>query len=233
MASVFVIADILTDAARMANVPAFAADTNVTTTMATYWVVQGARTFTARLRSAFGEDADYLREATITSQAGINTVSLPPDAGEVHSVLWCRTASDYRLLRNGTQDRLVDLQEGNPMPWREFGEPSFRLEGETLAFYPPSSEAENLIVFYTSHLKLGGQTYFSARLDTDRWLALDVAVRVLQSQGRDPTVLTQDKLMLEAQVFNPSRGRQPNRVVTIRNTGAERAMASWRDRWSR
>lgn len=231
MASTFVIADILTDAARTANVPDFTADTNITTTQATMWIVQGARSFSARVRQVFGENHDFLRETALVTQAGFNTLSLPADAGEVHQVLWAKTASDYRLLSYATADHLVDAQDGDLASWASRCAPTYRLEGETITFYPASSEAETVIIFYTSHLKLGGQTYFSSRLDADRWLALDVAVRILQAKGRDPSVLLQDKLLLEAQVFNPARNRTPNRVVTIRDSRAAQEAAARHDRW--
>lgn len=233
MASTFNVADILTDAARAANVPDFASDTNVTLTQATYWAIQGARSYSARLRQVFGENHDFLKEITLQTQAGYDTLSLPADAGELHQVVWARTSSDFRLLGYANADQLPEMQEGTTGPWRDRMQPVYRLEGETVRFLPGSSEAETVIIFYTSHLKWNDQTYFSARLDADRWLSLDIAVRVLQSQGRDPGVLLQDKVMLEAQLFNPARNRTPNRVVTIRDARCAAENAAWRDRWSR
>lgn len=233
MASTFNVADILQDAARTANVPDFSATTNVTLTTAQYWAIQGARTYSARLRQVFGENHDFLKEITLQTQAGFDTLSLPTDAGELHQVVWVRTPSDYRLLSYAQADQLVEMQEGTPGRWAETGEPRYRLEGETIRFLPGSNVAETVMVFYTSHLTWGSQTYFAARLDADRWLTLDVAVRVLQSQGRDASVLLQDKLMLEGQLFNPARNRTPNKVVTIRDTRCASEQAAWRDRWSR
>lgn len=233
MASTFNVSDILTDAARMANVPDFDSSTNVTLTQATYWLVQGARSFSARARQVFGENHDFLREITLQTQAGADSISLPSDADALHQVVWARTSSDFRLLRYADADALPLMQEGDPGPWRSVGQPVYRLEGETIRFLPPSDEAETVIIFYTSTLKWGANTYFSARIDTDRWLALDVAVRVLQSQGRDPSVLIQDRAMLEANLFNPARNRTPNRVVTIRDARCAAENQAWRDRWSR
>lgn len=232
MASTFSCADILTDAARLANVPAFAADTNVTTTMATYWLVQGARTFTARLRQAF-DDGDFLKLATLSVPAGLNICSLPVDTGEVHSAVWVKSSTDYRLLRVGNMEVLEDLADGDPLPWSQSGTPTYRIEGETIAFYPPSSEAESVILFYTDHLELTGETYFAARLDTDRWLALEVAIRVLQSQNRDASGLIQDKLMSEANIFSPARNRAPKRNNTIRDVRGATIGNARRDRRGR
>lgn len=231
MATVFQVSDILSDAARMANVPPFGASTNVTSTQALYWLVQSARSLSARLRAAFGEDADYLRVAQLQTQAGLNTLSLPTDAGEVHAVLWQRTASDFQLLEGGDLNVLEDLPDGEPEPWRSAGKPKYRLEGEQLGLYPPSSEIETIILFYTEHLDLSGETQFTSRLDADRWLTLDVAIRVMQSQGRDPSMFLQDRLMLEANLFSPARKRQPTRPQTIRDTSALRLDHIRRNRW--
>ena len=233
MASTFNVSEILTDAARMSNTPDFASDTNVTATQATYWLIQSARSYTARLRQVFGENHDFLKEITLQTQPGFDTLSLPAEAGELHQVIWARTSSDYRLLSYAQADQLPEMQEGTPGTWRDGPQPCYRLEGETVRFLPGSSVAETVIIFYTSTLRWLDQTYFSARLDADRWMTLDVAVRVLQSQGRDPSVLLQDKVMLEAQLFNPARNRTPNRVVTIRDTRCAAENAAWRDRWSR
>lgn len=231
MSSVFQVADILTDAARMANVPTFTATTNVTTTQSTYWTVQAARSLSARLRSAFNDDGDFLRVAELATQAGLNTLSLPTDAGEVHAVLWRKTSSDFYLLYPGDLGVLEDLADGDPETWDQTSPPRYRLEGSQIAFYPPSSEAENITIFYTGHLDLTGATSFTARLDADRWITLDVAIRVLQSQGRDASVLLQDKLLLEQQLFSPARNRQPTQPKTIRDTRGQRMDQLRRSRW--
>ncbi len=231
MSTVFQVADILTDAARMANVPAFGATTNVTSTQATYWAVQAARSLSARLRGSFSEDADFLRVQDLQTQAGLNTISLPTDAGEVHAVLWRKTSSDFYLLNRGDLGVLEDLADGEPDTWDNTAPPRYRLEGEQIAFYPPSSGAENITIFYTGHLDLTGETFFTARLDADRWITLDVAIRVLQSQSRDASVLIQDKLLLEQQLFSPARRRQPTQPQTIRDTRGQRMEQFRRNRW--
>ncbi len=233
MSTTFDVSDILATAAREANVPPFSTDTNVTLAQSTYWLVQGARSFSARLKQALGDDGDYLKIATLTTVPNLNFVSLPADCGEIHSLLWARTSSDYRLLRTGNMEVLEDLADGDPIAWSTYADPQYRIEGETIAFYPPSTDAETLYLFYADHLQLEDQTYFAARLDADRWLALDVAIRVVQSQGRDPSMLKQDKLMLEAGLFSSARRRAPKTIQTIRDTRSAELNRGLRDRWRR
>lgn len=228
MASTFVIADLLTDAAKLANVPPFSATTNVTSTTASYWLVQAGRSLTARMRAAFGDDADHVRSADLNVPVGLGYVSLPENTGEVHTVLWAKSASEYILLAQSQLEDMEQFLSSTTQNWRDCPTPTYRLEGETLAFDPPSSSIEVVTLFYTGHSDLTGQVNMIARLDGDRWVTLDVAIRVMQAQGRDASVLVQDKLMLEAQLFSPSRRRRPKGIARIRDTrGAANRRGSW------
>lgn len=233
MAQTFEISDVLADAAREANVPPFAADTNVTLAQATHWMIQGARSLSARLRQSFGDDGDFLKVTTLTTIPSLNFISLPEQAGEIRSVVWARTSSDYRLLRPGNMEEVELLADGDLRAWRDDVTPTYRLEGETLSFYPASSEAESIVLFYTDHLDLTGQDHFPARLDADRWLVLDLAIRVVRAQGRDPALLIQDKLLLETHLFAPARQRMPARINTIRDVRGAEEVRTLRSRWSR
>jgi hypothetical protein len=160
---------------------------------------------------------------------------MPQNAGEIHAVVWAKTSSDYRLLKNATLDALVELQEGEPVDWSNGCTPMYRLEGETINFYPGSSTAQMVFVFYTSHLvfNMDLADYYSTRLDGDRWITLDVAIRVLQSQGRDAAALQQERAMLESNLFNPARRRQPNKTVSIRDVRGADIRNAIGSRWRR
>lgn len=233
MASSFVVADILADVARSANCPAFATDTNVTLAQATYWLAQSARSLSALYKQHFGDDRDYLRTATLATQPALGMVSLPADCGEVCAVLWVRTASDWRLLEGSQLDDLELGQVTLLRPWISTGEPTYRIEGETLGFYPASSVAETVVLFYNKHLDTTAQTSITGRLDTDRWLTLDLVCRVLSAQGRDGSAYLQDKMLLEKNLFSVERNRDRGAIHTIRDVRGRRADRGYRDRWGR
>lgn len=227
MASTFVLSNLLTDAARLANVPAFSTTTNVTATQATYWLVQSGRALTARMRAAFGDDADHARSADLNVPVGLGYVSLPEDCGEIHAVVWQKSSSESILLAQGQLEDL-ETNDTTSQSWAGSETPKYRLEGETLRFTPPSAEVEAITLFYTGHADLTGQTNMIARLDGDRWITLDVAIRVLQAQARDAAHLLQEKVMLEANLFSPSRKRRPKGIARIRDT---RSAAIRRSGW--
>lgn len=219
MASSFSVSAIIGDVAKTANVPAFTSTTNTTTSQVTYWLVQSGRALSAKIKDAFGPDLDYLLTAEMTTVPGFNLVSLPTDTGEVHSVLWARSSSDYRVLRDAGMEDLSDIVQTPSDDWNA-GQPVFRIEGQTLAFYPASAVAETIVVFYTTHQDLTSATSFLSRLDADRWLTLDVVCKVLAAKQRDYTVYKQEQLMLEQALFSAKRTRAPNKTETIRNVSA-------------
>lgn len=233
MATSFSVTDILADVARRANVPAFTTTTNVTTAQATGWLVQSARSLSALFRQKLGEDNDFIQQGTLTVQANVGLASLPSNCGEVHALLWVRSTSDYRLLDAADLDQFEDLQTGDIRKWTDGPAPTYRLMGNTVTFFPPSSEEETVLIYYTTHLDLTGQTSFFARLDADLWLTLDVVCKLLNAQGRADVaaVYLQEKMMLEANLFSGARERDPYQVNTIRDTKSRRARGRWRDRW--
>lgn len=228
MGTSFVVADIITDIARTANVPTFTASTNVTTSQVNYWLYQSARSLSALFRQKLGEDADFVTTAEITVQAGFRLASLPTDCGEVHAVLWKKSASDLYLMDTADIDAFED--GGDPdTDWEK--PPLWRLEGNTVAVYPLPLTEQTLVVYYTNHLSLAAST-FVARVDSDRWLALDVAAKVLAAKQRDYSMVQQEKLLLQADMFSTNRRRDFNAVSTIRDTRTRR-LRTLSDNWRR
>lgn len=231
MATTFQTSEILADVARLANVPAFSTTSNVTSGQCTYWLVQSARTLSALLRQRMGSDNDFVASASLTVPAGLGLVSLPADCGEVHAVLWVKSSRDYQLCDGASQD---DLEEGSEAEQAWESPPTYRVEGQTLAVFPPSTDAEDLIVYYTTHLDLsGGATSYISRLDTDRWLTLDVLCKVLAAKQRDYSLFAAEKAQVEALLLSPARTRDPNTISTIRDTRGAAARRFYRNRWDR
>lgn len=220
MATTFDIDSILADVARTVNVPAFSTDTSISLSQITYKLVQSARSLSALFRQKFGEDRDFINQATLTVQAGVGLASLPADCGEVHAVLWVRTASDWRLLQSAGIDDLEDGQLDTLLPWKEQRTPKYQIQGNVLVFLPGSSVAETIVVYYTTHLNLTDQTSFLSRLDADRFITLDLVAWALSALGRkeEAAFELQNLAALRADLFSPARTVDPNSVDTIRDT---------------
>lgn len=232
MATSFTVASITADIAKLCNVPTFTTTTNTTAAQVTYWLVQSARAISALYRQKCGADLDYLVTAQLTTVPGFSLVSLPADCGEVHSVLWAKTANDYRLLESAGVDDLETTVDTVTEDWDQTT-PKYRLEGNTVALYPAPLDAQTLVVLYTNHTDLTGATSFVSRLDVDRWLTLDVACKVLMSKQRDYSLFVQEKAMLEANLFSTGRRRDTNAVTTIRDVRNKPWQRLIKDNWRR
>lgn len=223
MAVQFELADILDDAAVRLNVPPFAGNTNITASQALYWAVQSARGLSARLQVAFGDDKDFLKTATLTTTPSFSLVSLPSSTITINSVIWAKATDDYRLLKQATAGDL-QLQEPMALNGRWSVDPVYRLEGETLALYPPATTAETLILFYTDYLALTpveGAATFLSKLEADEWITLDVVIKGSQRKRRDASMYIAAKADLEARLFNPNRKRNNSGPHQVRDVYAE------------
>lgn len=231
MSSTFSVPELLVDIARSSNVPPFTASTNVTQSQCLYWIAQSARTLSALLQDQHGDDREFIQSAQLTTSPGFNLVSLPDETDQVSAVLWRRGEQDLVLLESASQDDLaVELDPGQS--WVEGCTPAWRLEGETMAFYPSSADAETVLVYYTTHVGTGTGT-FNARLDFDRWVTLDVCIKVATAKRRDTGQFLQDKLMVQADLLKRARTRDPNSTRTIRDVRSARVRDVSRGPWWR
>lgn len=231
MSSTFSVPELLADVARLSNSPPFTASTNVTQSTVLYWLSQSARTLSALLQDQHGDDREFIQSQEITTSPGYNLVSLPDETDQVSAVLWRRGEQDLVLLESASLDNLVvELDSGQG--WVESLCPAWRLEGETIAFYPASGQAETVIVYYTTHIGTGTGT-FNARLDFDRWVTLDVCIKVATAKRRDTGQFTQDKLMVQADLLKRARTRDPNSTRTIRDVRSARMREVSRGPWWR
>lgn len=237
MATTYAFADLITDVASITNSPTFGANTRITLPQATYWIAQSARALSALLRQKFPADRDYLQFAAIATIPSFPVVSLPPDCGEVHSVVWMRGADDAVLLDTAGLEHITRTPLDTGIGWADDSDvdyvlPRWRLEGQTIAFYPASGLTENVEVFYTTHISPTSGT-FQGRLDFDRWITLDVAIKVstAKKKAQDVQMFQQQKALLENDLLSMARKRNIPERHTIRDVRAERFGVDYRRRW--
>jgi hypothetical protein len=237
MASTWSVADIISDIAVQSNSPPFASNTRITLAQATYWTAQSARSLSALLRQKFPEDREFLQYAEVSTIPSFPLISLPPDCGEVHSVVWLRSASEAELLQSAGAEHTILQPLETGTGWANTAEtgydvPRWRLEGQTIGFYPASGIGESLQVFYTTHLSPTSGT-FQARLDFDRWVVLDVCIKIATAKKKPQDVQTfqQQKALLENDLLSRARKRDVAESHVMRDVRATRAMADYRRRW--
>jgi hypothetical protein len=222
VATTFTVAEIVSDIAAQTNSPPFATTTRVTDTQVTYWLAQSVRSLSALLRQHHIEDRELLQVAAAVTVASVKTVALPANCGEVHAVIWARGANDYVLLGTAQQ---ADLVERSTQGWDQVT-PAWRLEGETLAFYPSPIAVHNLEVYYTNHVATPLGSTVQMRLDCDRWLTLDVAIKVATAKSKSTAEFQQQKALIENDFLSRARERDVHKTHTIRDVRGE-ALADW------
>lgn len=227
MATSFTVSEIVADIATLTGSPTFTSLTRVTDTQVTYWLAQAVRALSALFRQHHCDDRELVQSTTLNTSAGIGFVSLPTNTGEVQAVIWARGTNDYVLLKSATQSDLVERDTGG---W-ESTEPVYRLQGETITFYPTPTKVHSVEVLYTNHYTTPLGATVSMRVDSDKWLALDVACNVAIAKKQSDAPFQQRKALLENDLLSPDRGKDPNAVLTIRDTRAESAISLYRSRW--
>jgi hypothetical protein len=226
------VATILTNVSQLIGVPAFSSGTNVTATQALAWAVQALESLQALNQQKLGDDKYHISSVDLSTQASINTLSLPSDAIEVFDVLWAEDANTvHRLSMANAAD--LEPQGHDAREWD--CPPTFRIEGNTLALYPCPDQAYDISVWYGSHFTVTSSAdTFQGRLDWAKWIELDVALKCLTRKRRynDMAAIQGMQDQLSANLF--SQGRKRNRAGPVRIADVE---GQWLDdvyrRWHR
>lgn len=218
---------ILTNAAQLIGVPQFAPGTNVTEAQAVAWAQQSLESLQALNAQKLGADHHHISSQALQTQAGVNFVSLPPDAIEVFDVIWAKGPDTaYRVMP--AEAPFVLPLTYDPQPWRHT--PHFRLEGFSLVLFPTPAEVYNLSVWYGQHFSVSAPgSVVQGRLDWQQWIELDLACKCLTRKRRaaDLEEMKQKREMLSLQMFAPGRSRMRSGPVRIQDV----EQAGFRHRW--
>lgn len=232
MAVTISVATILSNVAQLISVPTFSTTTNVTAAQALAWTQQALESLQGLNQQKLGDDKYHISSVDLTTQASINTLSLPSDAIEVFDVLWAEDENTvHRLLPANASD--IEPFGHDAREWD--CAPTFRIEGNTLALYPCPDQAYDISVWYGSHFTVTTSAdTFQGRLDWQKWIELDVAIKCLTRKKRyaDIAGIQGLQAQLEANLF--SLGRKRHRAGPVRIADVD---SQWLDdmyrRWHR
>lgn len=222
------VSSILRNAAQLIGVPPFAANTNVTETQAVYWCQEALESLQALNAQKLGADKHHISSIALSTQANINFVSLPADAIEVFDVIWTREADKYYRLVPAESGYVQPLG-ATPKNWDERF-PRFRLEGNTLVFFPCPAAVYPLSIWYGQHFTVASPANtVQGRLDWQQWLELELATKCLTKKRRfaDLAEMTQRRDALSAQMFAPGRARMRAGPTRIQDVDADYLGRHW------
>lgn len=220
MAVTISVSTIVQNAAQLIGVPAFSANTNVTSTQALAWVVEGLEALQALNQQRLGADKHHISSVSLLTQPGVNFVSLPSDAIDLFDVMWTKDKNTaYRLVPASALD--VEPLGIEAAGWDPYTVPSYRLESNSLVLFPCPAERHSLSVWYGQYVTAdSASSTFQGRLDWQSWLELDLAIKCLLKKRRygDAESYEARKGALTANLFAPGRYRDragPRRIGDV------------------
>lgn len=193
--------------------PTFTSTTHITSTAVLNLVQYSARRLSGIIRRT---DSDYFTtQANLTTQAGINLVSLPANFTDLKQIAWLRSSSDSVPLERASVDQYLDPSE-DVRAWS--GAPLYRLQANALTLYPTPDQAYTLSIVYDTGI------FVSATGDTiacqpgwEEWIVLDCCIRARQREEKDASDFIVMLGKVEADIVKQASTRDRFRTAEIRD----------------
>lgn len=162
--------------------PAFSADTNVTTSDALIIVQESVRRLCG-LMAEHNPDAYFATSTTLTTTNGVSTCSLPLNFTNLLSIHWDRGNGWAPPIRLANVEDVRPVDSG--LGW-EACEPKYRFLGNQLEFVPIPRAAHSVLLRYSTGLfpTAASDTVY-LELGWDEWVVLDCCCKVRQRQEKD------------------------------------------------
>lgn len=215
MGTSILVSEVIEEARVRMNAPFFTSSTQITTTAALNLMKFSARRLSAKLRRAYGSDY-FARTGTVTTQADLNSVSLPQDFTDLRQISWVRGANDSVPLDVASVDEFSAPGEDS-QAWS--GSPRYRLLGNTIQLFPCPNAEYTLSLYYDTGI------FVSATSDTmviqpgwEEWLINDFCVKVRQSQNKEAGDFLRERAIAEEEILKEAAQRDRFRTHIVRDT---------------
>jgi hypothetical protein len=170
----------------------------------------------AMLTRLFG-DSYFTETATLTTQAGLDLLSLPNNFAQLHSIHWMDGAQAYELWRADVHD-----YEQTPRAWSTHEPPTYRIESSVIRLVPAPMAAHLVRISYTTGLFITSLTdSFPGQIGWDEWLILDVCEMIRDREDKDATRFTARKMEIERQIKDQATQRDRYSVTQVRDVRGE------------
>jgi hypothetical protein len=209
------VSEVIEEARVRMNAPAFTASTQITTTAALNLLKFSARRLSSKLRRAYGSDY-FTRTGTLTTQADLNSVSLPQDFTDLRQIAWVRDSGPSIPLEVASVDEFLTPGELS-QAWA--GAPKYRLQGNVVQFFPCPNAVYTLSLYYDTGI------FVTAASDTmiiqpgwEEWLINDFCVKVRQSQNKEAGDFIRERAIAEEEILKEASQRDRFQNHTVRDT---------------
>lgn len=202
--------------------PAFTADTNVTTADILLLVQESVRELCG-LMAEFNPDAYFATTSDLATTANVASVALPTSFTKLLQIHWKKSASETIPLR------LANLEDvGLLTPTLDWVNkwPAYRLEANTLEFFPTPKAVYTVAVRYSTGLfpTAAGDT-LQLELGWDEWVVLDCCCKVRQRQEKAYSEFAGERTDKEMKIKDRARRDRVGYAQT-RDVSRE---AEWKD----
>ncbi len=222
MARTSTLANLKSDIAFLADVPAFSATTRPTETQITRWINRALYRFSHR-HAMFGT---RFKSDTISVSSGTTSYALPTDFAALRYFRFTVNGERQKIERGSVDE--VDREDTDSLGWST-GRAYYWLAGRNVVFTDPKA-SYTVTVGYVPELEafnIGGTAisdmsaatdYINSEGGVDDWVALDVAIAVLDFEDRDSTALRMQREEVEQRLIDTLTERDADESLRVRNT---------------
>lgn len=198
------------------DLPAFSTTTFVTTALVNSLINEELQRYYGLLLECFGDD--YL-DATqsLTTSAGVGLTSLPDGFAKLRRLAWVRGADDVVLLRRASAED-IGLADYDAKSWSEYT-PHYRIQGQTIAWYPPPSAEYNVTATYAAlpaDLTSDGDT-FMAGPGFEGFVIYGVCASIALREEKDPGSWLALRNDAEKRIRDQARERDESEGYAVRD----------------
>jgi hypothetical protein len=214
------VAEVFADVAFRLHLPAFASGEFVSDTEALRLFRGSLGRLSGLLTRLYGDDL-FAETATVQTQAGFDSVSLPQDFHTLRSVHWVYNNEAHELSRARPSD--VDSGSGG---WSTHCMPQYALEAYTLRLYPTPQDAYVLRIGYTTTLTVANASAtLYGNVGWQEWLTNDMCERIRMREQKPFAEFTQARMEAEMEIRDQATQRDRFAVMQARDTRGELSSA--------
>lgn len=191
----FQVSDLIEDVRTRLDLPTYSASTNPTSTQILNMCTESALRLSAVVRSAFG--ADYFETSTdLTTQSGLEYVSLPDNCSAVNRLVWVRGTDDFVEIERAPQHETHAWSGG----WSS-RRPKYRLRTGVIWFFPTPDAAYTVKCTYDTGIVVTATTdYINGEPGWREWMTLDVCRKMRMADEKDGSDLLLAQQQVEAMI---------------------------------
>lgn len=210
------------------HLPDFASGEFVTDAQALALAKRAVTRLGAMLNRSFGDNY-FAQVATLSTQAGVDVVSLPADFKDLLSLIWV-DGDNVHVLQRSDPTEYDAVARGWSLPYL----PKYRLEGNVAVFTPIPSAVYTLRCSYTTGLTIAALSdTIQALPGCDEWLINDICTMIRQREQKSASDFIDRRLEAEANIKSQAAKRDRNAPTGLRDVRGELCEDEtffWRDR---